>query len=130
MLENLSLSVTARADKNITRHNIIIDGDDGRSFIGASGSELGPSGQGRSRSGEDLEKVTTWNGGMQLRIEDVFGTEGSSVMNKSGEGSGMDFESCGALGNLNTCHHPDADQILTTTPHKTTSNFNFLLNTQ
>jgi len=55
---------------------------------------------------------------MQLLIEDVFGTEGSSERAKSGGVSRMlgvlDF-SGKTLGSLDTCHHPDVGQILTTT---------------
>ena len=57
---------------------------------------------------------------MQSRIENIFEMENS--FGKSGCGGGgfeMDYESCGCLGkllgSLDTCHHPDAGQILTTT---------------
>jgi len=56
---------------------------------------------------------------MGLRIENVFETEGSSGMAKSGGNSGLDSGSCEFLGealdSLDTCHHRYKGQILTAT---------------
>ena len=56
MSKNLPLSITARADRGVTCYEgggekscISIDGDHGRSAVGASGLELGPSGRGDFR---------------------------------------------------------------------------------
>ena len=69
MPRNLLLSLTVCVDKDITHYEhgrgrrcISIDGDHGRSVVGASGLELGPLGWGRSRSGKDLRvvEVSEW----------------------------------------------------------------------
>ena len=64
MSENLSLSITAPTDRGVTRYEceggkscISIDGDHGRSVIGPSGLELGPSGWGTPRNGKKLRVV-------------------------------------------------------------------------
>ena len=60
---------------------------------------------------------------MQFRVRNVFGMEDSYGKVGCGGSFGMDSESHGYLGepldSSNTCHHPDADQILSTTdaPH-------------
>jgi len=71
MPRNLPLSITARIDRGITcyergggRRCISIDEDHKRFVVGASGLELGPSGQGKPQSGKDLGKVKVsewWN---------------------------------------------------------------------
>jgi len=64
MPDNLSLFIIARANRGVTcyergrrRHCVSISKDHGRSVVGSSGSELGPSGRGRLRSGKDLREV-------------------------------------------------------------------------
>jgi len=63
---NLSISITARADRSVTRYErgrgrsyISISEDRGWYVVGASGSELGPLVQERFRTKEDPEKVGT-----------------------------------------------------------------------
>jgi len=63
MPENLPLSITARTDTTVTRYErgggrscISISGDHERPVVGASGLELGPSGQGRPR-GKNLGEI-------------------------------------------------------------------------
>ena len=90
-------------------------------LFGTSCSKLGPSGRERPQSG-----------GVHLRTEDIFGTKGSSRMEGSSgwrnatSGKLNATEALGwtlrgvnfsreALGSLDTCHHLDAGQILTTT---------------
>jgi len=66
----------------------------------ASSSKLGPSRWERPQSDKDLKvakdlgvaEITKWWNGASN--EDVLGTEGSSWMAKSGEGSEMDSGSC------------------------------------
>jgi len=64
MSKKLTLSITACADWGVTCYErergkscISISGDHGWSVVGASYSELGPSGQGRPRSEKDLGEV-------------------------------------------------------------------------
>ena len=61
MPKNLSLSITACTDRGVTRYEFgggrsykSIGRDHGQSVVGASGSELGPSGRERPQSGKDL----------------------------------------------------------------------------
>ena len=85
-----------------------VGGDQWWSVVRASGSEL-----------ESLERGGSRSGGMWLWDGRVFGTKDDSRKIGCGEYSEMDSKSCEflgeALGNLNTCHHPDAGQILTIT---------------
>ena len=101
MPRNLSLSITARIDRGVTRYDfergrrcIRIGGDHGRYVL-----EL----QVRSwdlRDREDLEVVKTsrrqksQNGGIQLRDGRIFRTEDDFGKDGFGGGSGMDSESC------------------------------------
>jgi len=64
MPRNLSLSITTYIDRDITRYEhgggrrcISINGDLGRSVVGASGLKLEPSDQRRPQSEKDLEIV-------------------------------------------------------------------------
>jgi len=69
--KNLSLSLTARTDRGLTHYEhgggrswISIDGDHRCIFVGALRSELGSSGHGRHRRGNDLGEVEVskwWN---------------------------------------------------------------------
>ena len=52
-----------------------IGGYHGRSIVGASDSELRPSGLGRPRSGKNLGEVKSRNGRMWLQGGRIFGTE-------------------------------------------------------
>jgi len=69
MLWNLSLSITSRIDRGVTRYGrgrgrccLSVSGDLGRSIVGASGLELEPSGRGGPQSERDLGMVEGGSG--------------------------------------------------------------------
>ena len=104
MPRNLSLSISARNNKGVTRYErererscTSINKDHGWFVVGASGSESGPSGRERPRSGKDVREVEVSEWWMWLRTEDVFGTEDSSVVARGGEDSGVASGSRGFL---------------------------------
>jgi len=75
MPKNLPLSINSYADRDVTHYAcwggrccLNIDGDLGRSVVGASGLKLEPSGRGGHQSGRDLRMV-----------KDGSGMEGSST---------------------------------------------------